>query len=217
MQFQWLKSALHNLTSQQPSIVSSNESRYQQRELIYMQTSPKRHLLHVALYARGGIRDANGNLTYHWAFNVSEANQILENINNGTKYHVLNTMMAETGTNPWRFEKKPLSLNRAGLLLVRITIAEVLNYDRLVQILESMPVRQGDASFNCRTWLRDATKALDEGGCLGERVMDWEAIEAQARKYVGEKMATGRWKREGEWDIRITATWSMLEGREIIP
>jgi hypothetical protein len=182
-----------------------------------MQTSPKRHVLHVALYARGGIRDANGNLTYHWAFIVSEANETFENINNGTKYHVLNTMVAETGTDPWRFEKKSLSENGAGLLLIRVTIAEVLDYDRLVQVLEGLPVRQGDPSFNCRTWLRDATKALDEGDCLGERVMDWEAIEAQTRKYVGEKMAVGRWKREGEWDIKMTATWSMLEGREIFP
>ena len=78
-------------------------------------------------------------------------------------------------------------------------------------------MRQGDPSFTYRTWLRDAGKALDEGDCLGERVTDWGIIEAKARVYLGEKMVVGRWKRDGEWGIRMPATWSMLEGREMMP
>lgn len=41
--------------------------------------------------------------------------------------------------------------------------------------------------------MADATVALNRDGILGQRAIEREKAEAQARAYVAEKIATGRW------------------------
>lgn len=59
--------------------------------------------------------------------------------------------------------------------------------------LENIPVRHRDSRSICRTRLADATVALNRDGILGQRAIEREKAEAQARAYVAEKIATGRW------------------------
>ena len=54
-------------------------------------------------------------------------------------------------------------------------------------------------------------------GCFRSGDVTWDEVEKKAVAYMAEKRELGRWRREGPWDIRLPATWSIIEHRETIP
>lgn len=79
-----------------------------------------------------------------------------------------------------------------------------------------MPLSQVDAGFDCITWVRDALGAAEAAGCFGRSAVAWGELEEKAAVYIREKIKEGRWKKGGLWDVRVPATWSFVEGREVV-
>lgn len=204
-----------------PAEVSARASRsvHHGRKNYYaksMQIPPQtKHHLHVALYPRS-VKDTLGNPTYHWALHVSDGSHE-GSLEACTKNHVKNTIIPETGKSPWRFESLRLTHDIPQIPLIHITIAEVDDHAKLVGVFERVNIPQGDPNFNCRTWVRDAIRAVSHARCLGRRSVDWETIEKKAFEYVATKRDLGRWRKEGPWEIRRPATWDLIEGRETVP
>ena len=57
------------------------------------------------------------------------------------------------------------------MILVRILIGKVENIDRLVSVLQSVPVKGDEPGWNCVKWVEDALKGLEgDGRALGTSV-----------------------------------------------
>ncbi|KAG6356255.1 hypothetical protein INS49_015642 [Diaporthe citri] len=97
----------------------------------------------------------------------------------GDRYHVKNYPVAPR----WRYEPHPLQDVRVtAQLLARVTIAKVVDEERLISILESVPVDPPDwdgrasgrePKWTCRVWVIAALKAVRaDGGAVGTNVLD---------------------------------------------
>lgn len=170
--------------------------------------------LHVALHARGGT-DQNREPTYHWSLVVCPKKENPRSAHAGTRYHVTNSLITPLGEDPWRFEAMELKSPVDALLLVRITIAKITWQSQLGRTLSQVPVDKY-AGFNCRSWVRDAIAALGKDGNLGTSFLDWEMIEKKALEYVVQKREAGRGKDVWKWDVGLPATYSLIDGKEII-
>ena len=175
--------------------------------------------LQVGLYARGNA-DPCGEDTYHWALLVTPKSEQENTQPAGTRYHVTNTEIVP-GHNipPWQYKIVPLRNVQTSSLLIRITVAKVTDLARLEQTLAQVPVAQYQG-FTCRTWVADAITALDHQSSrsLGTRQTgDWNAIQDFATRYVRQKRDVGRWRVQGQWNLNLPATYSLLDGKEIFP
>ena len=171
--------------------------------------------LHVALYERG-IPDPCGDPSYHWALIVGPKKETEKTTPAGKRYHAINTKLPND-TAPWRYEVVNLRRPVTSLLLVRITIAKVVDQVRLERTLQDIPVAQRPG-FTCRTWVSAAIAALAKDGGLGtSTTMNWDTIQRRGFEYVAEKKAAGRWKNAGKWKIGMPSTYSMIEGKEMVP
>lgn len=71
-------------------------------------------------------------------------------------------------------------------MLVRITVAKVLDIDRARKILRALAPKAAEEGSTCFSWVHDAFLALHaESGCLKSYFDedDWKDIEACAREY----------------------------------
>ena len=58
---------------------------------------------------------------------------------------------------------------------------------------------------------------MDRDGSLGTRRMEWSVIQETAKRFVAGKRSGGPWRGPGKWNIRMPATYSLIEGKETIP
>ncbi|KAI7777107.1 hypothetical protein LA080_004009 [Diaporthe eres] len=128
--------------------------------------------LYVAVYPSG-----QGTGTYHWALLIGpkkESGPVA-----GDRYHVKNYPVAPR----WRYQPHPLQDVRVtAQLLARVTIAKIVDEERLISILESVPVDPPDwdgrasgrePKWTCRVWEIAALKAIRaDGGAVGTHVLD---------------------------------------------
>ena len=64
-------------------------------------------------------------------------------------------------------------------LLARILIAKVEDTDRLISILDHLPIIQDDPKWRCRSWIASALEAVaKDGKAVGTSELDWTKIEA---------------------------------------
>lgn len=108
-----------------------------------------------------------------------ERHDTKDTVPSGTILHGLEIIIAGTGEDRQRFESKSHSEDRSSLLLVRITIAELVNQGQLLNTLKGAPVRYGYSDFTCRIGFRVASHAMDRDDILGPHVMEWENFRAQ--------------------------------------
>lgn len=103
-------------------------------------------------------------------------------------------------------------------LLVRLLIAKVEDEQGLLRIFRETPVIQNDSSFRCRTWLADALMRISraEPKVVGTSELDWTTVEHEARRYVEEKIAAGRYQ-ESNRVLEPKPTWDMTVHKETIP
>lgn len=66
----------------------------------------------------------------------------------GVRYHAKERLKAP-GVVEWEFEERESLLLATSMLLVRVIIGKVEDGSRLVEILRSIPIRQGQAGWNC--------------------------------------------------------------------
>jgi len=102
-------------------------------------------------------------------------------------------------------------------LLARILIAKIEDEKGLLKIMEETPVVQDDPSFTCRSWLIDVLMRMSKADpkVVGTSELDWGNIEVQARKYVEEKIAAGRYL-EQDQILGPKPTWDMTGQKEIV-
>lgn len=156
------------------------------------------HLLHVGLYSRGNVKDAQGNPAYHWALNVSSRLHDPFSIQESLKFDATDAVILATGKPPWRTRRCKVKDDGEGqVLLARFTVVELVDLSSFTQATDAVRISQHDPHFNCSVWVRDAIRAADEGECFGRKCIDWMLIEAKAETYMAEKRGVGRWEQEG--------------------
>ncbi|KAL8970776.1 MAG: hypothetical protein Q9197_003631 [Variospora fuerteventurae] len=172
--------------------------------------------LYVALYVRGGgsRREPDADEQFHWGLLVGPKSD--HHSEKGWRFHVKNTMTA-IEVSDWVFDEREIGMARTASLLVRVVVAKVTSMARLQAALHGVPLVQGDPSWNCISWVRNALEAVRaDGQAVGTSQLDWETVRRTAKEYVREKKDAHRFDGKGEFDMRKAATYDLLEGREIV-
>ena len=135
----------------------------------------------------------------------------------GMRYHAKERISAR-GKSEWFFEGEDVSLRATNMLLVRITIAKVLDNQRLKGILRQIPIKQGEPGWNCVIWVKEALEALraDEKA-LGTGDIGWQKVRDTAMGYIQQKKDEHRFDGRANFDLDRPATYSLLEMEETIP
>jgi hypothetical protein len=135
----------------------------------------------------------------------------------GMRYHAKERMIAPHQIE-WYFEERDVSLLATSMLLVRVMIGKVESKDRLVSTLRKVPIRQEQAGWNCVGWVKEALEALNaDGRALGTSVTEWQAVRNGAMWYVQKKKDEHRFDGQGSFDMRLAATYDLLDGKETVP
>ena len=164
--------------------------------------------LHVALYARGGEEQD----TYHWALVSGPKTET--DTSQGKRYHVRQRQYAENGElrSRWEYEELEIPTSPTRMILVRVMVAKVIKWERMLQILRAVPTVQNDPNWTCRIWVRDALANLAGGvGVLGTSATDWTTIENTAKRYVQEKKGQHRFDGQALWNMNKVPTWDLIE------
>jgi hypothetical protein len=104
------------------------------------------------------------------------------------------------------------------MLLVRIMIGKVEKKDRLVTIMRNVPIKQGEPGWNCVIWVKEAIEALRaDGKALGTSRTVWQYVRDTAMWYIEKKKNEHRFDGLANFDIKQSATYDLLEGKETIP
>lgn len=118
----------------------------------------------------------------------------------------------------WEFEARDTRTTASAMILVRVLVAKIINVDRLVSVLQSVPVRGSEPRWNCVEWVKEALEKLQKDGkALGTSVLGWQTVRDTAMWYVEKKAAEHRFdgKAEtGQFDTSKVATYDLLEGKE---
>ncbi len=102
-------------------------------------------------------------------------------------------------------------------LLVRIVIAKIKDTTRLRQVLSRVMVVQESIDWNCKSWVRDALRALEaDGKCLGTARTDWSTVEAKAYWYIGLKKDQRLFETPGFGNRLKAPTYDLLLDRETV-
>lgn len=119
----------------------------------------------------------------------------------------------------WRFEHTQIPMTQTFLMLVRILIAKVVSRRRLISVLETVPIRQGEAGWNCVEWVKEALAAMvADGKVLGTSVTRWRTVREASMRYAERKIAEGRFDSRtpaggfDAWDP--VATYDLIAGVE---
>ena len=78
---------------------------------------------------------------------------------------------------------------------------------------------QGDASWNCVTWVQNALAALEadgEGGAMGTAKLEWQGVRDTCMRYTQEKREVRRFELDGGYDTSRSSTWDMVDEKELI-
>ncbi|KKK25449.1 hypothetical protein AOCH_006510 [Aspergillus ochraceoroseus] len=122
---------------------------------------------YAALYARGGnpiMPDKED--TSHWALIVGPNVKVDGGM--GVRYHAKERPKLGGGSEG-HFEERDCPLAPTNMLLVRIVVGKVADGSRLVEILRSTPIRQGQPGWNCVSWVKEALESLEADGPRDER------------------------------------------------
>jgi hypothetical protein len=105
-----------------------------------------------------------------------------------------------------------------AMILVRVVVGKIENMDRLISVMESVPVRGNQPGWNCVEWLREALALLGKDKrALGTSVTEWQTVRDAAMEYVATKAAQHRFDgkaKPGQFDPSKVATYDLLEKKE---
>lgn len=104
------------------------------------------------------------------------------------------------------------------MILVRVTVAKVLDMELLEDVLRSMPAPDEREGESCCSWVRRAFEALhEEPGCLKSylRPSDWKDVERTAREFCRIKRRRMRHADAEQLQMLDSiSTWNFWEDRE---
>lgn len=153
--------------------------------------------LYLTLQHRGGKPGC------HWALLVAPKTPGAKSpeLHDAYLFHALDLLapgieLTPEGKVPWRYERKPVNSSHVPRLVAKILIAKLPAnllesgaLDRWAQMVDNVvsrvPVVQGDAGWNCVSWVLDALKALkaSEGAFKDIVVMEMgDELEVEAVK-----------------------------------
>lgn len=100
------------------------------------------------------------------------------------------------------------------MLLVRVIIGKVENNERLVNVLRTTPIRQGDSSWNYVGWVKEALEGLKaDGQALGTCVIEWNSVRDGAMTYCQRKKDEHRFDGEGNFDMGRLRPMTLSKGK----
>ncbi|KAK5115254.1 hypothetical protein LTR62_001454 [Meristemomyces frigidus] len=181
--------------------------------------------LYIGLYPRCSGHD--GCDAYHWTLVTGPATPARKDIT--TRHH-----LAHTGSHTVLGNDSQHSLyhgddlidrpHAQAELLVRITVAKVVDNERLQTVLQNLRVRSrvgNDCTepSTCAQWVKDAFVALRaDSSCLKSLldIEDWDVIERMAREYCRGKRREGRFSNDAMdwWRRENVSTFNAWENRE---
>ncbi|KAF1838176.1 hypothetical protein BDW02DRAFT_605482 [Decorospora gaudefroyi] len=126
--------------------------------------SANKKRLYIALYPSGVV--GNEERRFHWAFLIGpKADKDVETP--GVRYHVKNSPISG-----WVYEAKHVSdILATNTLLARIVIAKVQDEQRLVHLLQCLPIVNDDSNWRCRSWIENALLEIaKDRKCVGTSV-----------------------------------------------
>lgn len=130
------------------------------------------------------------------------------------RYHA-KERLKESGGSERLFEERSRPLAPTNMLLVRVIIGKVENNKRLVNVLRTTPIRQGDSSWNCVGWVKEALEGLKaDGQALGTCVIEWNSVRDGAMTYCQRKKNEHRFDGEGNFDMGKAPTYDLIERKE---
>lgn len=200
----------------------TTSSRPQFIRSISSSTTRDKPRLYIALYPRGGLSFFRNNFncdSYHWSLIVGP--QTALRTDPATRYHIAH--VDDENTRKYFYEEQDIPSNAgAQTVLVRVTVAKVVDEARLRALLRDIPLREDDSAYTCHSWVREAfIKLLSDSKSVKSYLKsdDWNAVEACARKYCKRKRDAGRFveNSEGEanrWNPQIISTFNFWENRE---
>jgi len=150
---------------------------------------------------------------YHWALTVGPGPGA--KTANAVRYHAKNSMTS-TGMK-WQFEEKQTTLEPTNMILVRVLVGKVVDGDRLKHLLHSVPVVEGDETWNCVIWVRDALELLErDGKAIGTRQLVWKIVRDAAMAYCQKKREEHRFDQSFKGDRRQVPTYDLLERKDVL-
>ncbi|KAL8713681.1 MAG: hypothetical protein Q9220_002207 [cf. Caloplaca sp. 1 TL-2023] len=171
--------------------------------------------LYVALYARGGTAhlEPGSDERYHWALLTGPKEEM--STSRGMRYHARDSIHGD-----WRYEEKDIGSATSMMLLGRVVVAKVVDNARLQAAFRGVAIVQGDKSWNCVAWVRQALEALKaDGKAVGTSQLEWEVVRKTAMDYLARKTAQHRYDGlapDGRFDMEKKPTYDLLEGRETV-
>ncbi|WPG98971.1 Hypothetical protein R9X50_00177300 [Acrodontium crateriforme] len=171
--------------------------------------------LYCALYARGGAPKMAGKEDqYHWALFVGPKSERQEDI--GHKFHA--KQFSDSTINEWRFEERATTMLPVEMILVRIIIGKVENYDKMKELLRMIPVRPETPGWNCVAWVREALEGLnDSSQILGTKQTEWSIVRDAAMQYCRSKVENHRFDGKGSgFDPGTVPTYDLTQKTETI-
>lgn len=136
----------------------------------------------------------------------------------GMRYHAKDKSGGPGQPSVWEFEERLMVARRSAMLLAPILVGKVKNQRQLEDVLRDVPVVQGDKSWNCVIWVKNALEALQRNGkAVGTSTLDWNTVRAASMQYIQQKKDQHRYDGKAEFDTSKTATFDLLEGQEMIP
>lgn len=158
------------------------------------------------------------NHRYHWAVVVGPKTD--DGGAEGRRFHAKERMAVEDGRlrSVWEFEERTTSMDATAMIMARILFAKVSDSKRLESVIYATKVKGQQPGWNCVTWVEEVLAGLEEDGkALGSCVTDWKSIRDAAMRFVEAKRRQHRYDGLGQFDGSKVATWSMLEGQELVP
>ncbi|KAI1776665.1 hypothetical protein F4818DRAFT_440065 [Hypoxylon cercidicola] len=118
----------------------------------------------------------------------------------------------------WQYEEVSLEdIRTADILLARIVIAKVTDYQKLTTILQETPVRD-NVDLGCNSWCKDVVdRIIQNKRAAGiSSIKSWEKAEAAGLAFVCHKRLAGRYASDYTW-LLPSPTYDALEKEEILP
>ena len=138
-----------------------------------------RFRLHLGLYIRDGLTPGfRGPDRYHWAFlAIPGKNSSHQEI--ATRFHARDYYINPDDTH-WIYEEIHVSAHKTPKLLSRTYIGDVVDEERLFEIMRDAPVSQ-ERGWNCVNWIESAMESVWEDGVLeGGNRNGWEELKFRA-------------------------------------
>jgi hypothetical protein len=83
----------------------------------------------------------------------------------------------------WYYEEAHVAAKGTSKLLATIPVGEVVDMDKMLEILRDIPIQQGDVEWNCVSWMKMAVDELSHDGTaleIHDLGKDWQSLRDSA-------------------------------------